>query len=151
MVGLGLELLKYRASPQRRGAAWAQKLPRLSTSEQTTVLTYLAEVGDADEIAAWLTQLPLPEAQMGTMAERWFQQGIEKGIQKGLEQGLEAGIEKGIEKGQRDTLRALLRLKFGADADAWAPQLDTASRQQLARWTARILTAQQLADVFHED
>jgi len=137
-MALGLEALKYRGSLKGRERAWAQKLARLSPTERLTVLTYLAEVGDADDTAALLAQAQMLEALMGTLADRWFQQGIEQGIEKGMEQG----IEKGIEKGQRDTLRALLRLKFGAEAAAtWDPRLAAASTEDLTRWTEKILTA----------
>jgi hypothetical protein len=38
-------------------------------------------------------------AIMPTLAEQWFQEGMEKGIKKGLKEGLIQGIEKGFEKG----------------------------------------------------
>lgn len=48
----------------------------------------------------------------------------------------------GREEGQRDTLRALMRLKFGAEAAAtWDPRLAAASSEDLTRWTEKILTA----------
>ena len=141
-MALGLEALKYRGSLKGRERAWAQKLARLSPTERLTVLTYLAEVGDADDTAALLAQAQMLEALMGTLADRWFQQGIEQGIEKGLEQGIEKGRSVGRGEGQRDTLRALLRLKFGAEAAAtWDTRLAAASSEDLNRWTEKILTA----------
>lgn len=89
----------------------------------------------------------LPDSQgpiMATLAEQWMKKGRAQGLAKGLEKGL----EKGLNQGRRDTLARLLELKFGPTPDWAQTRLTAASREELARWTERVLGAESLEAVF---
>ncbi|MBP7686217.1 MAG: hypothetical protein KBB95_30190, partial [Deltaproteobacteria bacterium] len=77
---------------------------------------------------------------MGTLAE----QLIERGVQKGRAEG----IQEGVAKGQRETLARLLTLKFGPLPGAATERLASATHDELAAYTLRVLTAQSLDAVF---
>jgi hypothetical protein len=55
---------------------------------------------------------------------------------------------EGEAKGRAEALTQLLTLKFGPLPDTARTTLNTASTQQLADWTARVLDASTLDDVF---
>ncbi len=66
---------------------------------------------------------------LGPMIQQKYEQGLERGIEQGLEQGRAAG--------KHELLRDLLAEKFGA-LPAWALQrLDSASSNEVNRWTKR--------------
>lgn len=100
--------------------------------------TYHTANGDIRAVHGLLrTNLdPRMEIQMGTLAE----QLIERGIQKGRAEGIQAG--------QRETLTRLLTLKFGPLPSAAAERLGSATHDELAAYTLRVLTAQSLDAVF---
>jgi hypothetical protein len=63
---------------------------------------YLVQATDKvskEDFKRALERMPEGGAVMSTLAEQWFQEGLEKGIKKGLEEGLEKGLERGLEKG----------------------------------------------------
>lgn len=55
---------------------------------------------------------------------------------------------EGETKGRAEALTQLLTLKYGTLPDTARTKLRTATTQQLADWTARVLTAPTLDDVF---
>ena len=63
------------------------------------------------------------EAMMGTIAEKWFEQGkqagVDQGLQQGLKQGLQTGRAEGVQQGRRqgllDAIEIDLELRFGRD------------------------------------
>jgi hypothetical protein len=55
---------------------------------------------------------------------------------------------EGEAKGRAEALAQLLTLEFGTLPDATRTKLRTASTQQLADWTARVLDAPTLDEVF---
>jgi flagellar biosynthesis/type III secretory pathway protein FliH len=67
---------------------------------------------------------PEGEAMMGTIAEKWIEQGVQRGLEQGLElgreQGLEQGLRTGREEGRRQGLLDAIELdldsRFGSDA-----------------------------------
>jgi Domain of unknown function (DUF4351) len=63
-------------------------------------------------------------------------------------EGEAKGRAEGEAKGRVEALTQLLTLKFGTLPDAVRTQLRTASTQQLADWTARVLDAPTLDEVF---
>ena len=87
---------------------------------------------------------PLMETQMGTLAE----QLIERGVQKGRAEGIQKGRAEGIQEGQRETLTRLLTLKFGPLPSTATERLASATHDELAAYTLRVLTAQSLDVVF---
>jgi hypothetical protein len=58
------------------------------------------------------------------------------------------GEAKGRAEGRAEALAQLLTLEFGPLPDTARTTLSTASTQQLANWTARVLDASTLDDVF---
>jgi flagellar biosynthesis/type III secretory pathway protein FliH len=85
--------------------------------------------------------------------EQGRQQGIEQGRQQGIEQGIEQGRQQGIEQGRQqgvqDLLMRLLQQRFGEAADAHVEQrIATASIEQIEAWSARVLSAATLGELF---
>ena len=70
-------------------------------------------------------------ATMGTLSERFLQQG--------LEQGLAQGEHIGMRKGEARVLLTLLRLKFGTVSEAVEARIDQADADTLLRWSGRVL------------
>ena len=80
--------------------------------------------------------------------EQGRQQGIEQGRQQGIEQGRQQGIEQGRQRAQELLLR-FLRQRFGKEVDVRVEQrLAAATFEQIDAWSARVLSAATLADVF---
>ncbi len=76
--------------------------------------------------------------------ENW----AKKERQEGRQEGLQEGLQKGEVIGQRLILQRQLGLRFGK-LPAWAQQLlDEATPEQVEEWSAAILTANTLDDVF---
>lgn len=129
------------------GATWRAPrtmLERLARDFLTRLLRYTYHTANGDIHAVHGTLRanldPTMEIQMGTLAE----QLIERGIQKGRAEGM----EEGLAKGQRETLVRLLTLKFGPLSAATTDRLASATRDELAEYTLRILTADTLDTVF---
>ena len=76
--------------------------------------------------------------------------GMEQGMQQGLEQGLEKGLEKGRQQGEADMLQKLLQLKFGAIPDTIKLRLQNANAAELLHWSERLLSSDNLNDIFTE-
>jgi hypothetical protein len=101
-----------------------------------TLFRYLSLVAQdltAQTLLAALAPAP-PEAKdalMTTLAERWTAEG-------------EA---RGKVEGERRVLLQLLGLKFGELPNADRDRIEAASEEQLLSWTARVLSADSLADV----
>ncbi|MAQ19698.1 MAG: transposase, partial [Sandaracinus sp.] len=72
----------------------------------------------------------------------------ERLIEQGREEGLERGLEQGRAEGSRLMLAKLLQLKFGPLDDATEAKLAGASLAQLEAWSERVLTADDLDQVF---
>lgn len=57
-------------------------------------------------------------------------------------------VAEGVEKGQKETLVKLLGLKFGEVPAEVRERIQAASSEQVDIWTARVLKAQTLEQVF---
>jgi len=92
--------------------------------------------------------------------ERWFEEATRKGLQMGLQEGEQKGKLEGklegrqegkLEGRQEGLARAValqVQLRFGT-VPPWAQaRLDAADEAQLLAWTAAILTATSLQDLF---
>ncbi len=76
------------------------------------------------------------------------ERGLEQGIEQGLEQGIEQGLERGLLQGEATVLRRLLKRRF-ARLPQWVEErLKRASREELERWTDRVIEAEALEEVF---
>lgn len=65
-----------------------------------------------------------------------------------LEMGEERGREKAELRGMRELLRSLLQARFGPLPEPGVELLETADAATLQRWSLRVLTAHELAEVF---
>lgn len=65
-----------------------------------------------------------------------------------LEMGEERGVQKGSLRGQRGMLEGLLRARFGEVPMDARERLAGADAESLKRWSLRVLTATNLAEVF---
>jgi flagellar biosynthesis/type III secretory pathway protein FliH len=83
-----------------------------------------------------------------TAGQRLIEQGRQQGIEQGRQQGIEQGIEQGRQRFQEMLLR-LLRQRFGNAVNAHVEQrIATASFEQIEAWSARVLSAATLAELF---
>lgn len=80
-----------------------------------------------------------------TTAERI---GIEKGIQQGLEMGVAQGVQQGMQQGEIALLKSLLEHKFSSIPQAYLHKMDRASSAQLLEWGKKVLSAQNLDEIF---
>ena len=110
----------------------------------------------------WLKKVVLPrlgrlpeEATDGTTLEegttmlldsidRWTRETREEGRQEGRQEGL----QEGLQKGEARILLRLLRFKFGPLAPEVEDRVHSADADRLLEWSERVLTAEQLQDVF---
>ena len=123
---------------------WAEMVAKLAKAPDgrravDVLFEYISKVSEItrEQHAEALAEAA-PEAKefIMTLAEQLRQEGLNDGIQKGrLEGG--AGV-----------LRRLLELRFGALPDHLAARLQTATQEQIDRWTERFVTADSLAAVF---
>ena len=83
--------------------------------------------------------------------ERWFDEATQKGLQKGMREGRHAGRQEGRQEGFAKAVALQMQLRFGPVPE-WAQQrLDGATEEDLIGWTAAILSATSLQDLFGAD
>ena len=70
------------------------------------------------------------------------------GIQKGLEQGRQEGRQEGRKEGEAAILLRQIALKFGPPTEEVCAQIEAADADTLLDWSARILTAERVDDIF---
>ncbi|MBI5498512.1 MAG: Rpn family recombination-promoting nuclease/putative transposase [Deltaproteobacteria bacterium] len=75
-----------------------------------------------------------------TEGERLIEQGRQRGLQQGLHQGLQQGL--------RQVLVKLLRIRFGELPHHVVQRVESASADELDRWTERVVAADHLEAVF---
>ena len=56
---------------------------------------------------------------MGTIAEKWMEQGLKKGMQQGMQQGIKQGMQQELWEG----IAAILEIKFGKNGEALLPEI----------------------------
>jgi hypothetical protein len=129
-------------------AAWATELDRLVRSgnraDVRVVMRYILRVtGEEtlDEVRERITRaVPAAEEEMASAAEKLIQQGVQQGIRQGVDQGRAQAL--------RDALARLLAARFGTLEPAIQSRIDEAELEELDSWIDRVVTAEQLADVF---
>lgn len=99
-----------------------------------SVFRYVADTRDGDIIDALVLSANAHEVE--ELAMTWKQQLIAE------------GREEGREEGRREALRLLIRLKFGAVGPSVEARLVGATLPELDTWTARMLAASSLDEVF---
>jgi hypothetical protein len=66
-----------------------------------------------------------------------------------IEQGRQQGVEQGRQQGIQELLLRLLRQRFGDEVNTQVEQrIAAASLEQLDAWSARVLSAATLSDLF---
>jgi predicted transposase YdaD len=86
--------------------------------------------------------------------DRWSRELREEGLQEGRQEGLQEGLQKGRQEGRQEgearILFRLLRFKFGPLAPEVEERVHSADADRLLEWSERVLTAEQLQDVFRD-
>jgi len=77
------------------------------------------------------------------------QKGREEGIQKGIQKGKKEGIQEGKLQGEADFFLRLLKKKFVTLPDDIETKINNANSEQLLKWSERLMTANNVDDVFH--
>jgi len=92
---------------------------------------------DEDERSRYRRDYPQEANAMTSFAERFRQEGMQQGMQQGMKLG-EARI-----------LLALMQTKFGQVPEQARHQVEAADADTLLEWSGRLLTAENLDEVFH--
>jgi hypothetical protein len=74
--------------------------------------------------------------------------GIQKGLQQGLEQGRQEGRQEGRKEGEAAILLRQISLKFGPPSEHVRARIEAADADTLLDWSARILAAERVDDIF---
>ena len=82
--------------------------------------------------------------------DRWEMQARSKGIEEGRQEGIQEGIKEGYLIHARDSLKELLKLKFGELPETVIASIDAADQQQLDEWTKQVLETTELKQMFVE-
>ncbi|MBK9261657.1 MAG: DUF4351 domain-containing protein [Polyangiaceae bacterium] len=80
--------------------------------------------------------------------------GLDEGHKKGLDEGHKKGLDEGHKKGLdigRNMLRRLLRQRFGDVPASVGSRVDTATAEQLERWTAQLFSVASIEELFASD
>lgn len=77
---------------------------------------------------------------MPTIAETWLEQGRAEGRNEGRAEG--------VQLGEKRILLRQLELRFGALPKVYQQRIAAADSETLLQWSERLLSAQQLPDVF---
>jgi predicted transposase/invertase (TIGR01784 family) len=128
-----------------------RKAPRANAAE----LDDIKDLLEADTMLEQTIERWFDEAERKGL-ERGMQRGMQEGRQEGMQQGMQQGREEGVQQGMRQGLQqglvkavALqLQLRFGPMPGWVQGRLDSATEEQLVLWTAAILTATSLQDLF---
>jgi len=95
-----------------------------------------------DELTAFEEKEHMPYV---TSAERI---GIQKGLEQGRQEGRQEGRQVGRKEGEAAILLRLIALKFGSPTEEVRARIEEADADMLLDWSARILTAERVDDIF---
>ncbi len=70
------------------------------------------------------------ELAMGTIAEKFINEGMQKGIQQGIQKGIQQGMQKGIQQGMLQAIEMDLEIKFGKAGLEYAQKIKSAGDVQ---------------------
>ena len=104
------------------------------------------DLDDIMELAHSIFEPHQAQAMQGELQGAWYRHA-DKCRQEGLQKGRQEGRQEGHEAGQRELLQRLLVAKFGALSTQLTSVLQTATSDQLTRWSERLLTADSLDEV----
>jgi flagellar biosynthesis/type III secretory pathway protein FliH len=135
-----------------------------------TVLRYLAggtsKIKDEELWKAVAIAFPKGEALVGTIAEKWVEQGKQLGLKEGLEKGWQQGEQLGLTKGRQEgeqlgltkgrqegehraklkALRQILTIRFDAPPPDFERRLDPLDLPALEQLITASLTLSTLAE-----
>ena len=156
---LVLRLLKWgkRDELWQRFPAWMDAVVAIARNPHEglraieTVLRYLIEVAPVPpppEIRRLLnTELPEnTEEILMSWAEQLKREGRQEGLREGIEKGRQEGIEAGLER-SRQRFLSMLSVKFSEIPDSARARIQTASEEDLDRWTTEIFAAKTIEDL----
>ena len=150
-------LTRIRGTPdvQAELQNWLPLLRRLvvadSAKEKLTALfVYLKSVAEFEaQTINIVEQLGKPaEEALMTAAERLRAEGRDEGRREGRDEGRREGRREGRGEGETKILLNLLRLKYGELSPETEQKVANASTEDREHWSARILFAEKLSDIF---
>src|SRR5207253_6825630 len=110
------------------------------------VMRYILEVNEHVGPGALQSLL---ERDLGPEAKDAIMTAEQQLIEQGIAQGIAQGIEKGRRQGVQEVLLRLLRQRFGNEVTAHVEQrIATASVEENEAWSARVLSAATLSELF---
>ncbi len=135
---------------------WLTQLAPLRTepggpSTLAEVLCYLFYVGAVprERVVQAAEELPAPaKEEFMTIAEQYFEEGVQKGLEKGLEKGRQEGRQHlALVRGHAACVER--RYASGRSRRGRRTRSRASSTPELERWVEAILTAERLNDLFH--
>lgn len=123
----------------------AEEEPR----ELRVVLRYLATVAGPEVWRRVQNLIPEHAPSLEAHMISFFDHVIEQGREQGIQQGLEQGIQQGQVVALRDTLRGVLRERFGEATAALDARIDSLTTEALQRGILRAVSAASAEDVFN--
>ena len=69
--------------------------------------------------------------------------------EEGIKQGRQEGIQEGIQEGEIDLLLRLMQKKFVTLPGNIETKIKNASREQIKKWSDKLLAANKIDEVFH--
>jgi hypothetical protein len=109
------------------------------------VICYTYKVADPDPQAL----KEMLEVELGGRIMEAYMTTYERIIEEALKTVLAEGVAKGRAEGRVEVVRKLLTLKFGPLSAEIQERLQKASVLELDLWAERVLTAQQIQDIFN--
>ena len=85
---------------------------------------------------------------MTTLADDFFNKGMEEGMAQGIVQGMAQGIVQGNEEGKAESLIRLLGQRFGPLSPEVEARIKQASPDELDGWLDQVLDAPSLEAMF---
>ncbi len=135
---LGKAISPAESSLDAMFVTWFMKvvLPRFGRTEEAAVVSTLKEVASmlAENIEIWNLELQ--------------EKGRREGLEEGRQEGRQEGRREGRQEGRAGMLLRQLHLKFGALSPEIEERVRSTDADRLLEWSDRVLTAQQLQDVF---
>ncbi|AGA31720.1 hypothetical protein TVNIR_0005 [Thioalkalivibrio nitratireducens DSM 14787] len=142
-----LNLPNMAYGPEEKLEVYAQAMRGLTTLEPDPErrIKYLDFIDiyaalDENERIVYRQRYPEEVAEMTRFAERF--------LEKGRDEGREQGLEQGIGQGEARVLLRQLTLKFGPLPEPVRARIESADADTLLRWSERVLSADQLDEVF---
>ena len=90
----------------------------------------------------------LPEVNNLMEVQTMLAERVKEWTREWKEEGLQQGMQQGMQKGALQILMHLLEKKFGEIPLDIVSQINHANEKQILQWSERILTADNLGDIF---